>query len=111
MAVVTHEHHKGDTLTPLAAQFQRPDGSAVDITGDTIKFKMIKISDGATKVALTNTGVTVNNASTGKVQYDFQAADVDTAGEYKAYFVRDNSGETEHFPTKTRDLLVIIHGD
>jgi hypothetical protein len=107
-----HHHHIGDILTPVGGQFKRPDGTVVDVTGKTIKFIMILLSDDTVKVAEGTTGVTITTALTGKVQKVFLAADVDTAEEYRAYFLMETSSSVqEHFPTKTRDFRIIIHAD
>lgn len=104
---------KGDTRTPLAAQLTQPDTSgndaAVDITGLTPKFKMVA-SDGTTKVALTASNVSIVTAASGLVKYDFQAADVDTAGTYWGWFVIvDGSSETDHYPHDGRTFKIVIH--
>ena len=110
-----HVVTKGDTRTPLGATLKQPDTSgtltAVDLTGLTIKFKMAA-DDGTTKVALTTDNVTVVSAANGQVQYDFQAADVDTAGRYYAWFVSETGGgEQDHYPHDGRSFSVVIHDD
>lgn len=104
----THIRRKGDVLTPIGATLKRPDGSVVDLTDLEVKFKMLD-SNGAEKVALT--GATKVDAVKGQVQYDFQSADVDTAGTFYAYFVTEDSGEQEHFPVVSRNLVVKINED
>lgn len=106
--------HAGDTRTVLTADLKQEDESgveqAVDLTGLTVEFKMVDC-DGAAVVSQTTTGVTVTNASGGKVSYDFSSSGVATPGTYYAYFVVTDSGETDHFPVNQRDLIIHIEGD
>jgi len=103
--------HVGDTEVAIAATLQRPDGTAVNLTGLTVKFRMVAV-DGTTKVAETASNVTVTDEASGQVQYNPQAADVDTAGVYHAYFVViDGSSNRDTFPVKNGDLVIIITDD
>lgn len=81
----------------------------VDLTGKTVKFKMYD-SAGTVVVSETTTGVTVSEAATGKVDYDFQSANVATPGAYYGYFVVYDGSETDHFPVKSKDLIIEIYG-
>lgn len=107
----THYIMMDDTRTPLAFRCRRPDGSIVDLTSKTVFFHMVN-SAGSDKVAETSSNVTVNDAKAGLVQYDFQAADVDTAGTYYAYFVVKDTGDeaanTETFPAIARQFRIVI---
>lgn len=108
MTVERQVRHVGDTLVAIAASLKRPDGTAVDLSDLTVKFKM-KDAQGNVKVALTETNVTVTDAEAGECQYDPQAADVDTAGTFYAYFVtEDAAGNKDTFPARTGDFEVII---
>jgi len=111
MANQEHRITQGDTLTPLAATLQQKNASgnyeAVDVTSKDVKFCMVK-SDDTTKVALTDSNVSKVDAANGKVQYDFQAADVDTAGTFYAWFVVQSGGESDTFPVKGRVFSVVI---
>lgn len=114
MTIVTHDVHKSDTANALAAQLKRKNAAgtltAVDLTGLTVKFKMVN-SSGTVVVAETETGVTVTDASNGKVTYDFQSADVTTAGEYYGYFVVYTGAESDTFPVNRRGLKIVVHDD
>ncbi len=108
-AVKPHYVSKGDTRTQLARTLKRPDGTVVDLTDLTLKFRMVtSVTPRTDKVALTETGVTVTDAAAGEVQYDFQAADVNTAGKFFAFFVIDDSGKLETFPPDGDKLMVIV---
>jgi len=60
---------------------------------------------------LSDTGVTVTDASAGTLTKDFLAADVDTAGIFRCFVVVSDSSETDHFPVKLNDLLLYINSD
>jgi hypothetical protein len=110
----THTRHLNDTRTVLPVTLMQKDESgedaAVDLTGLTVKFKLLD-ADNVEIVAETETGVTVVTASEGKVNYDFSAAGVNTAGRYYAYFLVYDGSESDHFPVAARDLVVCIQGD
>lgn len=61
------------------------DGSAHDLTGQTVKFKMRALRSATLKV---NAAAAIVNSpgADGKVRYDWQAADVDTAAEYLCWW-------------------------
>lgn len=110
-----HRRHVGDTRTVLPVTLQQPDSSgtltAVNLTGLTVKFKMINAADDSTKVAISTTGVTVVTAASGTVNKDFSSGDVDTAGVYWGFFVAFNGSETDHFPVHQQGLKIIIDSD
>lgn len=110
MAGQTQKRHVGDTRIAIAATLKRPDGTAVNLTGLTVKFKMVD-SQGTVTVAETTTNVTVTSAAAGQVQYDPQAADVDTAGTYYAYFTVYSGTDFEHFPVHRGEFVIEIMGD
>lgn len=110
MATQTQIRHLGDTRPSIPAALQRQDGTAIDLTGLTVKFKMID-SRGGAKVAETADNVTVTDASAGSVQYDPQAADVDTAGTYYGYFIIYDGSDYEHVPVECGDFIISIAAD
>jgi hypothetical protein len=77
---------KGDRRPPCVALATDGAGTAIDLTGCTAKFFMrLRDSSGTPKV--NGAAATVVAPQTqGKVQYDWAAADVDTAGIYEAEF-------------------------
>lgn len=114
MAVETHRLTIGDTLTPIGAQLKQQDTngtlSVVSLSGKTVKFLMVA-SDGTSIVAETTTGVTVTDATNGKVQYDLQAADVTAitakgAGTYYAWFRVYSGSEYDTYPVGGRKLVL-----
>lgn len=92
--LVTHEHIVGDTAIPISATLKR-NGSAFILTGYTVEFKMI---NDAGDVIVDWTAASVVSATNGAVQYDFQTADVSTAGIYWAWFRAVSGGEYETWP-------------
>jgi hypothetical protein len=111
MATETHRICIGDTLTPLGAQLKQRDAngalSAVNLTGLTVKFSMAN-SAGTVVVNEATTGVTVTDAANGKVQYDFQTADVATAGTFYGWFTVYSGAERDSYPTGNKKLIIII---
>lgn len=88
MNITYHELTVNDTLRPLGCQLQYEDSTGaivnVNLTGLTVKFKMVA-DNGTVKVA--ETAATVIDPLTGQVQYDFQSADVNTAGIFWGWFI------------------------
>ena len=100
----------GDTLTAIAATLTRPDGTVVDVSALTTKFAMYE-KDGTIVVTETTDNVTETDAAAGEVQYDPQAADVDTPGTYYAYFIAESGGGAQDtFPVVTGELEIEIVG-
>ena len=110
MSKQTHHRHVDDTEVALAATLQRPDGTAVDLTDLTVRFKMVT-EKGVSKVAET-AATKGDDPTTGQCQYSFQAADVDTAGRFYGYFTtEDGSGNKDTFPVVQGDLEIRIWAD
>lgn len=108
MAAQEQTRQVGDTRTAIAATLTQ-NGSAVNLTGLTTKFTMVK-SEGGVKVAETEDNVSVTDAAAGEIQYSPQAADVDAAGTFHAYFIAEvtATGAQDTFPAKTGDFQIII---
>lgn len=115
MAVQIHERHVGDTRTVLAVQLKQADENGdlqpVNLTGLTVSFEMHLARDGSTKRSKTSSNVSITDAADGKCQYNFQTDDVDTAGDFVAYFTVTDGGEDDTFPVAQQELKVRIHGD
>ena len=108
--MITREFTLGDTAVSVYAKLYRPSSSGpspvVLGVADTVAFRMID-SAGAAKVSdAAATVVDVGSSTTGEaaeVRYDWAAGDVDTAGDYVAWFIVTSAGATEHFPSQDRD--------
>ena len=108
MAQQIQTRQVGDIRTAIAATLKRPDGTAEDLTGLTLKFAMYDAT-GSAKVAETSDNVTVTDAEAGEVQYDPVAADVDTEGSFLAYFIAETAGgKQDTFPVTKGELRINI---
>ena len=87
---------------PAASDTITIDGSPVDLTGASVKFMMREESSSTLKV---NASATVVSAVGGQVRYDWAAADVDTKGEYRAWFRVTLSGKDQDTPEFTVNFL------
>ena len=90
----------------IGAQLKDIDGANIDITGLTMKFRMVNTEDGTVKV--NDASATISVGTDGKVSYAPAAADVDTAGEFAMYF-QDSSSPIRRWPPEgARFKLVIV---
>jgi hypothetical protein len=105
----THDIHLNDGRTPFKATLMQS-GSAVNLTGLTVKFKLVA-ADGTVVLADTTTGVTVLVAANGTVEYDFSTLAAHSYNELFGYFIVINGIKTDHFPVKHRELRFRIHTD
>jgi len=73
---------RNDTLPSLEATLKYSDGTAIDLTGATVKFYMAK-PDGTVVI---NATATIVDAVNGKVRYEWQQGDLSEEGRYHAEF-------------------------
>lgn len=115
MTQQTHNRRVGDLRKVLPVALVEKDEDGVEqitvLTGSTVQFKMVNAATGATKIALTSTGVTVTDAANGEVQYDFSADGVDEAGVFWGTFVVTQSGDKDSFPVRQQGLKIVIDSD
>ena len=110
-----HERRVGDTVTVYSANLVAKDNSTppVDavkvLTGLSVTFTMINAATRATKVSAA--AATIVTAASGIVSYDFQAADVDTAGIFWGSFKVIESAESGTYPASPCDGVIWIHGN
>lgn len=96
---------QNDTSPSLQATLKDAFGTAIVLTGASVKFHM-KALDGTVKV---NSAMTVTNASGGVVQYDWQTGDTDTVGSYSAEFEVTYSDSTiETFPNNQNLTISVV---
>lgn len=83
---------------PIAAQLLDNDGEPVSggISGHTIVFRMVNMATGVAKVD--NQAATIDDAETCEVHYSPAAGDVDTAGNFAAYFLDLTANPNTRFP-------------
>ena len=74
---------KGDRYPLLTATLQTEDGTAIDLTGGSVVFRM-STQHGKN---LVNTAATVVTAASGIVRYDWAAGDTDVVGKFRGEFV------------------------
>lgn len=103
--MITQEITLGDRRRPAIAKLVTTDEAGVEIpvdlspVGTQVKFRMVLAKSPYT-VKVNNAAAFIEDAVNGKVRYEWQALDVDTKGEYFAWFiVLDPAGLPEHFPT------------
>lgn len=88
---------KGDTGEPYTGNCQDRDGN-VDLTGNTsVKFYMRNAETGNVKVD--GGDMTVLDAGNGRVEYEWDASDVDTAGVFEAEIVANFQDGDRTFPS------------
>lgn len=98
---------QNDTSPSLQATLTTAAGTAISLTGASVKFHM-KSLDGTMKV---DAAMTVTNANNGVVQYDWQTGDTDTVGSYAVEFevtYGDNTIET--FPNNQNLTICVVRG-
>ena len=98
----------GDRGRSIRYALLAPDGTAIDLTGATVRFLMRSRSTGVTVVAAV---ATVVAAPSGIVQYDWQIADVGSEDIFNGEFeVTYSDGRKETFPNFDY-IEIIIKGD
>ncbi len=91
----------GDTGSPLSASLRtRSDDQPIDLTGASVKFKMVEVNDDDTITTLVDASADIETPETaGLVTYNWATGNTDTAGNHKATFVVTfASGKIETFP-------------
>lgn len=102
--MITRTFTVGDRLVSLLANLYEPSGDIIVLgAAETVACRLVNISTGAVKVnnaacTIVSRGSAATNTPA-QVRYDWAAADVDTAAEYAAWFIRTSAGQTEHFPS------------
>jgi hypothetical protein len=108
-----HQRRVGDTAKVYSAILTAKNSAGVDtpknLTGLSVTFTMINAATGVAKVSAAS--ATVVTAASGIVSYDFQAADVNTAGIYWASFKVIESSETDTYPASPSEGPIWIHGN
>ena len=96
---------QNDTM-PRRVYALKHNGTAVDLTGATVKFIMRAQGSSSTKV---NASATVSDQTNGLVYYAWSSSDTDTTGEYEAEFQVTYSDSTvETFPNSGNIRIKIV---
>lgn len=97
---------QNDTAPAIEAQLQDKDGNAIDISGASVDFHMEHKHGDESDVV--DAGATINDASSGKVQYNWQTGDTSTPGDYLAEWeVTYSDGSIESFPNNDEQQLEV----
>jgi len=73
------------------------DGTVRDLTGKTVKFRMVNQTTGAVKVN-DATATVISPATAGKVKYQWITGDVDTAGKYWYWWIEVSGADKDYYP-------------
>lgn len=99
---------QNDTSPSLQATLKDAANTGVDLSGATVVFRM-KSVDGTLKV---ENNMTVVDADSGVVRYDWRSGDTDTNGTYLVEFrVTYVDGKIETFPNTEQLALVVTKGN
>lgn len=99
---------EGDTSPAIRVQLLEDDGSVVDLSSDTVTFKMAEVGSDTLKVDAT---ATIDTASEGKVSYSWSGSDTDTAGYYNAVFEVDEGGTGTVDETFPNSQYIVVRVD
>lgn len=98
-------YKRNDTAPSITNNFTRS-GSVVDITGATVKFKIMDST--GTPVNSANNACVVVSATSGQVRYDPSATDFANAGTLSGEFeITYNTGKIETWPNKEYVNIVV----
>jgi len=99
---------QGDRARGVSATLVDQDGTPINLTNNTVVFRMVT-EDGVT-VKVNNQSANIDSATDGTVSYDWGANDTNTAGTYRAYFIRTvtATSKIEHFPGNDTPFKVIV---
>lgn len=87
---------QNDTSPAILATLQDANGTAIDVTGASVRFHMRSIGGTSTVV---DAAATIVTAASGIVRYDWDAADTASIGSYQAEFeVTYADASVETFP-------------
>lgn len=102
---------QGDTSPPLRAQLREDDGTPVDLTGATVRFKMNRIGGNTGDTLDVDNTATIDDATNGKVTYDWADGDTDQSGYYNAVFGVDYDGSGSIDETFPNEQFLVIKVD
>lgn len=96
---------QGDTKPEIRATLKDANGTAINLTGATVRFHLSAKVSGTVKV---DSPATVISASEGIVQYAWSTGDTDTAGVYNAEWeITFSDGSVQTVPNDGYDEVLI----
>lgn len=101
------QHNKGNR-SPSLTDTILIDTTPFDLSASSVTFSMRLRSSATLKVAAA--AATVVSAPAGTIRYDWAAGDVDTAGDYVAWWTVTTSGKTQDTPEFTITMLDHVPG-
>lgn len=101
----------GKRLPSLTAILRDGDsGDALNLTTlgvTSVKFRMVR--DDESSVKINNAAGVIVDAAAGEVRYDWEAADVNTAARYHAWFITvDGASKEEQFPVGKKLVVEFV---
>jgi hypothetical protein len=101
---------QGDALPSLRVTLQDADGNAVDLTGAAVVFTMVpeQAPPGAEPIIDRRPCVIDDDATSGRVRYDWLPADTTTAGVFWGEFTATWEAGQESFPNDSYLTLRIV---
>lgn len=100
----------GELVPAYRVQLLDGYGNPVDLTGATVKFQF-RAKESSTYLIDSSANVTVNIATDGDVQYDWQAGDTATGGIYQArWHVTFSDNSVLIYPSDVGDSILITSG-
>ena len=97
-----------DRRTAFADELIKEDGTKVDLTGNTVAFRMTKKADDM--VVINDVAATIDSAINGQVSYSWAALDVANTGLFHYWWIvtLTATGTKEHFPGDGKKRLLEI---
>lgn len=102
---------KLDTAPKIKAILKDETGTAINLTGATVKWLMRGPLTDKTKPTKINSAATVTDPTLGKVEYAWAATDTDTAGDFVGRFVVTQSDGSILSCPNSKDKTVRIEDD
>jgi hypothetical protein len=107
-SILTAIQHTKGNRNPSIADTIQVDTTPFDLSASTVTFSMRLRSSSTLKVAAASAVVVLGPAGT--VRYDWTSGDVDTAGDYVAWWTVTTSGKTQDTPEFTITMLDHVPG-
>lgn len=97
----------GETQPPYTASLLNGDGTPLDLTDQTVQFKMRML--GASTDTVLAPATIVGSPTLGKVKYEWNLGDTDVAGLYSVYWIVTGDVALT-YPSDDSDMLAVVTG-